>query len=237
MNHLNTWEQKFTLKFLWGKMEQVKILIADDHAVLRAGLKSVIQTNPQYTIVAEADSGTKAVQLTDELSPDIVIMDIGMQRMNGLEASKTIKENHPETKILILTMHDNYNYVIDALSIGINGYLLKMSDMNEVFMAIERIMSGEDYFAREVTFNTLKNIEKSSHQESLDQNSFYLTKREKEVLKLIAEGHTYKKIAEILFISHYTVINHRQNIIQKLGFSNNAELVKFAIKHGFLKNE
>ena len=218
-----------------GKMDKIRILIADDHAVLRDGLKTVLMTNENYEIVGEATDGNNAITKANDLKPDLIIMDIGMPGKNGIEATKIIKKHLPEVKVLILTMHDNYNYILDSLSAGINGYILKISDMSVVFTAIDQIIQGEDYFSHDVTLNALKNLDKVPKSVA-HVDDFYLTKREKEVLKLIAEGHTYRKIAEMLFISHYTVINHRQNIIQKLGLNNNAELVQFAIKYGFISN-
>ncbi len=217
-------------------MEKIKIVIVDDHAILREGLKTVLLSDSKYEVVGEATNGDEAIEVTLDKKPDIVIMDIAMPGKNGIEATKIIKNTLPDIKVLVLTMHDNYNYILDALSAGINGYILKISDMSEIFKAVEQIMQGEDYFAKDVTLNALKKIEKGEHIPEKTADDFYLTKREKEVLKLIAEGHTYRKIAEMLFISHYTVINHRQNIIQKLSLNNNAELVQFAIKYGFLKN-
>ena len=216
-------------------MNKISVVIVDDHAILREGLKTVLLSDPAYDVIGEATNGNEAIETVLQLKPDIVIMDIAMPGLNGIEATKIIKQKHPGMKVLILTMHDNYNYILDALSAGINGYILKISDMSEIFKAIEQIMKGEDYFAKDVTLNALRKIEKGEHVPGKTADDFYLTKREKEVLKLIAEGHTYRKIAELLFISHYTVINHRQNIIQKLGLNNNAELVKFAIKYGFLE--
>lgn len=217
-------------------MDKIKIAIVDDHAILREGLKTILQSDAKYDVIGEATNGEEAIQIAMDKRPDIIIMDIAMPGKNGIEATKEIKKTLPDMKVLILTMHDNYNYILDALSAGINGYILKISDMGEVLKAVEQIISGEDYFAKDVTLNALKNIEKGAPPPEKTADDFYLTKREKEVLKLIAEGHTYRKIAEMLFISHYTVINHRQNIIQKLSLNNNAELVQFAIKYGFLKD-
>lgn len=215
-------------------METIKIMIVDDHAVLREGLKSVLQSEPKYSVIGEAKTGEEAIEVAKELKPDLIVMDIALPGINGIEATKKIREDSPNIKVLVLTMHDKYNFIMDALSAGINGYILKISDMSEVFEAIHQISNGQDYFDNEVTLNALKNINKASENNEFPVEEYYLTKREKQVLKHIAEGHTYKKIAEMLFISHFTVINHRQNIIQKLELKNNAELVQFAIRNKIL---
>jgi len=212
-------------------MAKTRIMIVDDHTVLREGLKSVLQSEPEYLVVGEAKTGEEAIEVAKSLKPDLIVMDIALPGVNGIEATKTIKKDLPDTKVLILTMHDNYNFIMDALSAGINGYILKISDMSEIFEAIEQITNGQDYFDNEVTLNALKNMKRVAENKESPLEDYYLTKREKQVLKLIAEGHTYKKIAGMLYISHFTVINHRQNIIQKLELNNNAELIQFAIRN------
>lgn len=208
----------------------INILIVDDHSVFRSGIIKVLEAEDNITIIGEANDGASALELVSEIKPDIVMMDIEMPGTNGIDTAKKIKSQFPSTKIVLLSMHLNPNFVFDALKAGIEGYVTKMSDIEEVITAINKISGGGEYYSKDVSLSAMKNYNeyhltnKPSHA-----SETILTKREKEIIKNIVDGLSYKEIAKKLEISQYTVINHRQNIIQKLGFKNNAELIKFAI--------
>ena len=212
---------------------KAKILIADDHAIMRDGLRAALQINDNYAIVAEAGNGMTAYELAIKHQPDIVIMDIKMPKLDGISASKKIKKTLPKVKILMLTMYDNSNYILDALSAGINGYIFKTSKINKMFEAIDKLLSGSDYFDSSVT-KFLKEINYNKERRTSTAELVKITKREIEIIKLITEGNTNTEIAENLFISRHTVHNHRRNILHKLNMKNTAELVKFALSNNLI---
>lgn len=217
-------------------MEKIKILLADDHAILRDGIKAVLETDANFEIAAEADNGNDAIRLSAELKPDIAILDINMPYMNGIEATKVIKKSNSKIKIIILTMYENENYILDAMSAGVNGYMSKMCDMEEFLLAVRSVANGKDYFHQNVSKvlmkNYLNNVKKQNGPEELKIIS--LTKREKEILGLIVEGSTNQQISEKLHISYFTVGQHRKNIMHKLELKNTADLVRYVIEHNIL---
>ncbi|GAB4294130.1 MAG: response regulator transcription factor [Ignavibacteriaceae bacterium] len=214
----------------------IKILLADDHAVLREGLKVAIEMEPELEVIGEAENGLEALEMCCAASIDLVIMDIKMPVMDGIQASKKIKEKMPGIKILLLTMYDNKEFIIDALSAGIDGYILKMSDMQKVYKAIYSIISGDHYFDVEVSKLISEDfLKKSSAQNFRGIGTVYnLTERELEVLKLLGRGYTSSEIAKELQISYYTVRNHRSNLLTKLNMKNSAELIMFALREGII---
>lgn len=202
----------------------MKILLVDDHILVRQSIASVIKSKVDLEIIGEASSGLQAVNLTRKLNPDLIIMDINLPEMDGVEAAHKIREFNKTVKILILTMMENEHYIMDALSANINGYIFKMSDIDNLLYAIDLIKNGEDYFEPRVTKYILSDIKKSKSNKDL------LSDRESEILKLIVEGLTAKVIADKLFISHHTVQKHRKNILQKLNVKGTAELVRLTIE-------
>lgn len=212
------------------------IIIADDHAVLRSGLKHVLMTDPSFNIIGETDNGHDAIRLSLEMAPDIVVMDVNMPRVNGIEAARQIKATLPEIHILMLTMHEDDSYILDAISAGINGYILKSSDMDTLISAIKQIAGGENYFPENVSKALLSDYMKKNaaleNCECSDHGSTELTKREREIVSLIVQGFTSHEIAEKLFISYFTVGQHRKNIMQKLKLKNSTELIHYALKQG-----
>lgn len=212
-------------------MSKLRILLCDDHAMLRDGLKLVLQTDPQFEIICEADNGQDAVLLAEELRPDVIILDINIPRINGIEAARAIKAWNPKVKILMLTMHEDESYIMDAISSGVDGYIFKMSDMEEFLKAIRTVAEGKNYFHENVTKVILSNyVTKTQKEREIDfKRDSAVTKREKEILTLIAEGNTSQEIAEKLYISYFTVGKHRKNIMHKFDLKNTAELIKFAI--------
>ncbi len=217
-------------------MSITKVLLVDDHKWVRQGFKLALESKFNINIIGEAGDGNEAIEKTKELLPELILMDINMPNLNGIEAAKQIREFNKDVKIIILTMLDNERFIFEALTAGINGYIYKDSEITELAKAIEQVMEGEDYFNKEVTkkiidYHTGKNISEF-YQETTQSNP--LTKRELEVVKLVSEGYTSKVIAEKLFISPFTVVKHRKNIIKKLSAKNFNEVISYAIANGML---
>ncbi len=210
-------------------MDKKTLIIADDHIMVREGFKLALAGMENLVIAGEASNGEECVRLAEKLRPDIIVMDIDMPVMNGIEASKKIKQIDENIKILILTMMSDESYVFNALSAGIDGYIYKMSPLTIFKEAVRLISEGEPYFSREVT-----NIIVKKKFGETDKKESKLTQREKEILKLIAQGETSKEIAEKLFLSYFTVTTHRKNILEKLQVKNTAELIKFALSSGIV---
>ena len=212
-------------------MARYNIVLADDHVLFCEGIKRIINDNPDLEVVGEARDGIQLLELLKSATPDLIILDISMPNIRGIEATREIKVKYPNLKVLILTMHKDKNYLYHSLSAGADGYLLKEDADTDLFYAINAIREGRSYItpllAGELTGDIL--------QISQGKNPFHnnkLTTREREVLQLIAEGKSNREIAELLFISVRTVENHRANIMRKLNLKRTADLVKYAIKSG-----
>lgn len=207
-------------------MEKIKILLADDHKIVRQGISSLLESLERYEVIGEASNGLEAVKLTKKLKPDLIIMDINMPSMDGVDASHEIRKFDPDVKILILTMMEDEHYIFDALSADINGYLFKLAGLDDLTTAVETISGGENFFDFRVTNILL------GRNNRLQKDESALSNREIEILKLIVKGFTSTQIGEKLFISRFTVQKHRKNIIKKTKVHGTAELVKYAIEHG-----
>jgi DNA-binding NarL/FixJ family response regulator len=213
-------------------MPDIRVLVVDDHAILRDGIRSLLERQEGIAVVGEAGTGREALALVDELRPDIVLMDIAMPEMDGLEATRRIKESHPEVRVLILTQHDNREYVGPLLRAGASGYVLKRSGRREVIMAIHQVYEQGAFLEPGVARQVLRDYAQAANAESEEES--HLTRREHQVLKLVVEGKSNKEIAQVLRISSKTVSVHRSNIMAKLGVHNSAELVRYVMQHNLL---
>jgi two-component system response regulator NreC len=215
----------------------IRILLAEDHTIVRQGLARMLNDQPDMKVVGEATNGRMALEKAVELEPDVIIMDIAMPRMSGIEAAKRIKKKHPGTKILILSMYSHEHYIHDLLETGVSGYLLKEASGRDIVKAIHAAMRNETFLSpsiSKVLVNTYLSPKKgSSRVERYNQ----LSNREREVFQLIAEGHTTRGIADMLCVSISTVKSHRANIMEKLGIDTPVKLVHFAIQLGLVDPE
>lgn len=209
---------------------KIKILIADDHHVVRKGLVFFLQTQPDLEIVGEASNGEEAVKLATSLEPHIVLMDLSMPVLDGIEATKELKKQAPHVQVMILTSFSDQDHVIPALEAGASGYQLKESDPDELVAAIRKLMNGENQLHPKVTTHLLTRLTKSSEKKVnfID----HLTKREKDVLKEIAKGKSNKEIGAALHITEETVKTHVSNILSKLGVQDRTQAALYAVQHG-----
>ncbi len=215
-------------------MNKTKVVIADDHSVLRDSLKSALKLDDSISVVGEAKDGLEAIELVSKHRPELVLMDINMPYLDGIVASHEIKQKFPETKILLLTMHDNKQYIFSALQAGIEGYILKMSNLKQVIEAMHIIINGDTFFDSSIT-EILKDklFTSPPHKNNYDIYSYFgITNREKDIIDLIITGYTTQEIADKLNISVHTASNHRTRLLKKLNLKNTAELIVFAIKEG-----
>ena len=211
-----------------------RIFIAEDQTILRQGLKALLATIPDFEVVGEAEDGKDAIRGVEEHSPDLIILDLSMPRMNGLEAIKEIKQSSPETKILVLTMHDEEEYIFPTLKAGADGYLLKVADENELLSALKQVLEGKSYITPGISGQILEDYR--GEKELLRTKSSWdsVTKQERKVLKLVAEGYTTKEIADYLCISQQTVSKHRSNLMEKLNMHDIPTLTLYALEKGLI---
>ena len=215
-------------------MAKISILVADDHALVREGIIAILRLHGDLEVAAEAADGKEAIQKAAKHKPDIVLMDIAMPGLGGLEATMEIKKNHPEIKILVLSQYDDKEYVNRLLKAGVSGYILKHAVGTDLISAIRAVARGESYLYPAITSSVIDDY-LHKRDANLDDPYDRLTDREKQVLKLIAEGNSNKEIADMLSLSVKTVIAHRANLMEKLDIHNRTELVKFALKQGVIK--
>lgn len=210
----------------------IKVILADDHKIMRDGLRSLLEKEPDIEVVAEAENGRTAVQQVQELSPDIVIMDVSMHDLNGIDATRQIIAKYPDVKVLALSMHSDKTYVAGILSAGASGYLLKDSAFDELAEAIRVVISGQFYLSSRVAAIVTKDYVRHLSANSDPSTHSILTAREREVLQLLTEGKSKKQVALQLNMSVKTVETHRQKIMEKLDIYSIAELTKYAIREG-----
>jgi DNA-binding NarL/FixJ family response regulator len=209
----------------------VKILLVDDHQMFREGLKAVLQGDSGFLVIGEAGNGTKAVELCRELTPDLVIMDISMPEMNGVEATGIIHEESPDIRVVILSMHTEKHFILGALKAGASGIVVKSSASAELVAAIETVMRGETYLSPSVSIVLVQNFLESGN----DAGEKVLSPRERQILQLIAMGNGAKEIGFQLNISNKTVEAHRMQLMKKLNIRNVPDLVKYAIREGMVE--
>lgn len=211
-------------------MDEIKIIIVDDHKIVRHGIKSLIQEEKNFNIIGEAENGLEAIELVEEISPDVVIMDVNMPILDGIESTFRIKKKHFNVKILALTMATEDQHIRKMIEAGASGYILKTSSKEELTKAINTIHEGHHYFSEEATKTILSDMVNPVLRKKAGDLNIQITEREKDVLRLIVDEYTNQEIADKLFISVRTVDAHRRNLLQKIGAKNTAGLVKFAIE-------
>ena len=212
----------------------VRIVLADDHTILREGLRALLSADPDFEIIGEAGDGREAVRCVEKLGPDLLLMDLSMPRMSGMDAISEIKRRYPETKIIALTVHKTEEYLLSTLQAGVDGYVLKDATHEELVMAIHNVMAGKRYLSPGISEKVIEGYLEGK-EDSLSVSSWQkLSQREREVLKLIAEGYKNKEIAEDLCISLKTVEKHRANLMKKLDLHNAAVLTVYAVEKGLV---
>jgi len=209
---------------------RIKVLIADDHTILREGIRSLLKLYEDIEVVGEAADGNEAVEKVTKLSPDVVLMDIAMPGLGGLEATLEIRKRSPQTKILVLTQYDDREYVFRFLKAGASGYVVKKAAGTELVSAIRSVYRGGSFLSPSVARPVIEGFLHGQEPPETADAYERLTDREKQVLKLVAEGHSNSEIAKMLTLSIKTVMGHRANIMDKLGIHNRTELIKFAIR-------
>ncbi|HID86344.1 MAG TPA: response regulator transcription factor [Anaerolineae bacterium] len=216
-------------------MSKIRVLLADDHTILREGIRALLAAQPDIEVVGEAANGREAVARARELQPDVVLMDIAMPLLNGLEATRRIKKEHPEIGVLVLTMHDSQEYVSQILRAGASGYVIKEAAAEDLVSAIRAVHGGGAFLhpsvARMLVDDYLRRVEAKEEGGGYEG----LTDREREIFQLIAEGHTNREIADLLCLSVKTVQTHRAHIMEKLDLHDKGELIKYAIRQGIIE--
>ena len=215
-------------------MKKLRILLADDHIVMRSGLRALLDRQPNLEVVGESENGRETVALAASLKPDVVVMDVGMPILNGIEATQTIVAQCPTIAVVILSMHADESYVMRALKAGARGYLLKDSAAADLIGAIQAISQGKSFFSPKVSRILAEDYVRVLKQKGAVDTYDLLTSREREILQLLAEGKANKEVAAALNISPYTVETHRGHILQKLNLHNSAELVLYAVRKGII---
>ena len=215
-------------------MNRIKVLVVDDHAIMRDGIRALLGIYDDIEIVGEASEGKEAVEKAQELAPDVVVMDIAMPGMDGLEATRRISKRNPKVKVLVLTQYDNREYILSTIKAGAAGYVPKRALGSELASAVRTVYRGESFLYPTAAAALIEDyLRQDEVQEPYDR----LTAREREILKLIAEGHTSREIAEMLFISLKTVLGHRAKIMEKLDLHNSIELIKYAMRKGIVSTD
>ena len=211
-------------------MSEIRVLLADDHGVVRKGLRYLLQKSPEMKVVGEAADGREAVAMAEELNPDVVVMDIAMPQLNGIDATAQIVKKNPRTGVIMLSMYSDETYLVRALGVGAKGYLLKDSTESDLVRAVQAVSQGRPFFSPTIAQTLLDDYMRRLRQENLQDSYALLTDREKEVLQLLAEGKSNKEVATLLNLSLYTVETHRSHLMQKLNLHNTAEIVLYAVR-------
>jgi two-component system response regulator NreC len=215
--------------------KNITVFLADDHTIVRQGLAKLLEGEPDLRVIGEAENGREAVVKVEKLKPDIVLMDIAMPMLNGIEATRQIRKICPQSKIIILSMHSHDRYISELFSLGASGYLLKSSTGSDIIDAIHAAWKGSTYLSPSISDKVIEDylaLKKKSHQ---DDHYSRLSNREREVFQMIAEGRSTREISEILCVSPSTVKTHRSNIMEKLEMDNLSQLIQFAIHIGIVE--
>ncbi len=214
-------------------MSAIRILLADDHELIRTGIRNLLGTNKDFAIVGESGDGEDTIRKVHDVKPDVVVIDISMPKMSGIEVTRHLREKFPAVKVLVLTMHENVEYVYQIYKSGAGGYLLKNAGRDEITSAIYAVARGERFFSPRVSELMISEYMKQAERRDSQSPDSTLTKREEEILRLIAKGLNNQQISHQLFISPRTVNTHRTNIMQKLDIHDVANLVRYALEHGY----
>lgn len=215
-------------------MRKIRIMLADDHKLMRSGLRVLLEQQADLSVVGEASDGREAVVLAEALKPDVLVMDIGMPNLNGIEAAAQIAGAHPKTAIVMLSMHSDESYVLRALKAGARGYLLKDSAEADLLRAVHAVAEGKSFFSPAVSKVLLDDYVRKLKRSGTEDPYDLLTPREREVLQLVAEGKSNKDVAQLLNLSVYTVETHRSNIMEKLNLRGVPELILYAVRKGII---
>jgi len=215
-------------------LAQIRILLADDHVIIRSGLRLLLDQQPDFKVVAEAADGHEAVRLAGEHHPQVAILDIGMPRLNGIEATREIVSQLLHCQVVILSMHSDEGYVLRALKAGARAYILKNSAEADLIQAVKTVVEGTSFFSPAISKLLLEDYVRLVRDKEVEDSYDLLTPRERQILQLIAEGRSNKEIARILDLSPFTVETHRGNILQKLGLHGVPELVLYAVRKGII---
>jgi two-component system, NarL family, response regulator NreC len=215
-------------------MKQIRILLADDHNVMRGGLRLLLERQPGFKVVGEASDGRQAVEQAEATQPDIIVLDIAMPNLSGIEAAQRITALLPRTRIIILSMHSDESYVLRALKAGAKGYLLKDSAENDLIEAIRAVDEGKAFFSPEISNIMVEDYVREMKRRGAEDSYELLTPREREILQMLAEGKSNKHIATLLDLSLYTVETHRRNLQDKLNLHSFAELILYAVRKGII---
>jgi two-component system, NarL family, response regulator NreC len=215
-------------------MSSVRVIVADDHTIIRSGLRLLLERESGYEVVGEALDGRQAVELAESTRPDVVMLDIAMPGLNGIEATRQIVAKLPKTGVIILSMHSDETYVLKALKAGARGYLLKDSAESDIINAIRAVNDGKAYFSPEISKMMADDYVRQLQQRGLEDSYDLLTAREREILQLLTEGKSNKEIAVLFNLSTYTVDTHRSNILQKLNLHSLPELILYAVRKGII---
>ena len=215
-------------------MKSIRILLADDHTVMRKGLRLLLESQPEFTIVAEASDGRQAIEQAEATQPDVAVVDIGMPQLNGIEAAQRITTALPRVAVVILSKHSDEGYVLRALKVGAKGYLLKDSAEGDLIEAIKAVHEGRTFFSPEISKMLVEDYIREIRTRGVEDSYDLLTVREREILQLLAERKSNKEIAQALNLSPYTVETHRRNLQEKLNLHSLAELILYAVRKGVI---
>ena len=216
-------------------MNRIRVLLAEDHTIVRKGLRSLLDDETEIEVVGEAEDGQQAIELVQRVQPDVVLMDITMPVLNGLEATRQIKKLFPQVKVVVLTVHSTEEYIFQILRAGASGYVVKQAAVSELVQAIQTVYRGDSFLSPSISRQVVE--EYGRRAEAIEDKYDRLTDREREVLQLIAEGRTNREIAQLLHVTVKTVEAHRAHLMDKLGLRSTAELTRYALRKGMVSPE